>query len=39
MVWLGYDDRAIGLNSDGDRILFRLNSTDYLAKPRAYITG
>ena len=39
MVWLGDEDRAIILNSAGELILARLNSTGYHEQSRASIIG
>lgn len=39
LVWLGDDDRAIALNSDGDLILVRLNPGGYIEASRANILG
>ena len=39
MVWLGDEDRAIVLNSDGDLILVRLNSDGYHEDSRTNIIG
>ena len=39
MVWLGDEDRAIVLNSDGELILARLNPTGYSEQARTNIVG
>jgi len=39
MVWLGDEDRALALNSDGDLIQIRLNPEGYLETSRANIIG
>ena len=39
MVWLGDEDRAIVLNSDGDLILVRLNPRGYQEQSRTNIIG
>jgi outer membrane protein assembly factor BamB len=39
MVWLGDEDRAIVLNSDGDLILLRLNPEGYQEESRTNIIG
>jgi len=39
MVWLGDEDRAIVLNSDGDLILVRLNANGYEEQARTNIIG
>ncbi|MBP90353.1 MAG: hypothetical protein CMJ64_27215 [Planctomycetaceae bacterium] len=39
MVWLGDEDRAIVLNSDGDLILVRLNRKGYREESRTNIVG
>ncbi len=39
MVWINDRDRAIVLNSDGDLILVRLNSSGYVEQSRANIIG
>ena len=39
MVWLGDQDRAIVLNSDGELIVIRLNPNGYLEESRAGIIG
>lgn len=38
-VWLGDEDRAIALNSDGELILVRLNPQQYVEEARADIIG
>lgn len=39
LVWLGDDDRAIGLNSDGELILLRLRPEGYLEESRTKVIG
>jgi formylglycine-generating enzyme required for sulfatase activity len=39
MVWLGDEDRAIALNSDGDLILMRLTPDGYSEQSRSNIIG
>jgi formylglycine-generating enzyme required for sulfatase activity len=39
ICWLGDEDRAIALNSDGDLILVRLNPNGYLEDSRTNIIG
>jgi formylglycine-generating enzyme required for sulfatase activity/outer membrane protein assembly factor BamB len=39
MVWVGDEDRAIVLNSDGDLVLVRLNPDGYLEEARTSIIG
>ena len=39
LVWLGDEDRALILNSDGDLILARLNPSGYAEQSRTNIIG
>lgn len=39
LVWLGEEDRAIVLNSDGDLLLVRLNPSGYVEESRTNIIG
>jgi formylglycine-generating enzyme required for sulfatase activity len=39
LVWLGDEDRAIALNSDGELILVRLNPRGYVEESRTKIIG
>src|SRR4029079_2634983 len=39
LVWLGEQDRAIVLNSDGELLLVRLNPKGYVEEARAAILG
>ena len=39
LVWIGDEDRAIALNSDGELVLLRLNASGYHEQARSRIIG